>query len=106
MDAKISAAIPLEFVGLAEGVKLGGVLTIDRHEVNIECLPKHLLGKIEVDVTGLGMDGTLRVKDLPVFDGVTYTVGPNRMIAVVHAAASADVSVSDEDDDLAENAKA
>jgi len=106
MDAKISAAIPLEFVGLAEGVKLGGVLTIVRHEVNIECLPKHLLGKIEVDVTGLGMDGTLRVKDLPVFDGVTYTVGPNRMIAVVHAAASADVSVSDEDDDLAENAKA
>lgn len=104
MDTKINAVIPLEFVGTAEGVKLGGVLTIVRHEVDIECLPKHLLGKIELDVSSLGMDGTLRVKDLPVFEGVTYKVGPNRMIAVVHAAASGEVADSDEDEDLGEGA--
>jgi large subunit ribosomal protein L25 len=104
MDTMISAVIPLEFVGVAEGVKLGGVLTIVRHEVDIECLPKHLLGKIEIDVTGLQMDETIRVKDLPAFEGVTYTVGANRMIAVLHAAAAAEEVTDDDDDDVAEDA--
>ena len=104
MDTVINAVIPLEFIGLAEGVKLGGVLTIVRHEVDIECLPKSLLGKITVDVTALGMDESLRVKDLPAYDGVTYTVGPNRMIAVVHAAAAPEVEEEEEEEEIIEEA--
>jgi large subunit ribosomal protein L25 len=102
MDETVKAVIPIRFEGLPEGVKLGGILTTVRHEVEIECLPSNLIGTIVVDVTHLGMDDALRVKDLPKFDGVTYQLGPQRTIAVVHAEKSVVVD-EDEDEDLVVN---
>ena len=84
MDKEIAAVIPVTLVGSPEGVKLGGVLTMVRHEVEITCLPKNLPGEIRVDVTGLGLDDALRISDLPQLEGVVYTLEANRVVAVVH----------------------
>ena len=51
MEKPVTAIIPLKFTGAPEGVKLGGTLTLVRHEVEIECVPKYLLGSITVDVS-------------------------------------------------------
>jgi large subunit ribosomal protein L25 len=99
MDQTVSAVIPLRFEGQPEGVKLGGILTTVRHEVEIECLPNNLIGTIVVDVTHLGMDDALRVKDLPKFEGVTYQLGLQRTLAVVHAE-KAVVVEEEEDEDV------
>lgn len=84
MDKKVKAMIPLNFTGSPAGVKLGGVLTMVRHEVEIECLPKDLMGAITVSVSGLGLDDKLTIGDLPNPEGVTYTLGAKRTVAVVH----------------------
>lgn len=84
MDKKIIATIPIAVVGIPAGVKLGGILTTVRHEVEIECLPKNLPGTISIDVTNLELDEAFRVKDLPELDGVVYQAEPQLVIAVVH----------------------
>jgi len=84
MDKAVIAAIPIEVTGTPAGVKMGGVLAIVRHEVEVECLPRNLPGSIQVDVSALGMNDALRIKDLPQFEGVTYLLGPERTVVVVH----------------------
>lgn len=99
MDKPVTVVIPLKFTGQPEGVKLGGILTIVRHEVEVTCLPKDLPGTILLNVDGLGMDEAVRIGDLPELDGVKYTLGPKRTVAVVHAP---DKEASDEEDELEE----
>ena len=83
MDKQVNAVIPIETVGVPEGAKLGGVLTVVRHKLEIECLPKDLIGVIKVDVSSLGLNEALRVGDLPEYDGIRYLLDPQRTVATV-----------------------
>lgn len=85
MEKPVTVTIPLHFEGTPEGVKFGGVLTIVRHEIEIDALPGKLLGRIDVNVAHLGLDEAIRIGDLPKFDRVSYKLGANRTVAVVHA---------------------
>ena len=85
MDKPVTVVIPIKCHGQPEGVKLGGILTIVRHEVEVTCLPKDLPGTIMLDVSSLGMDQALRVSDLPAMEGVNVNLESKRTIAVVHA---------------------
>lgn len=96
MDKPVTVVIPVSFTGQPAGVKLGGVLTIVRHEVEVTCLPKDLPGSYKLDVSDLGMDEAIRVGDLPQLDGVTLNLEARRTIAVVHAP---DKEASDEEED-------
>jgi large subunit ribosomal protein L25 len=97
MDKKVSAVVPVETVGVPEGVKLGGVLTVVRHELEILCLPSKLLGAIKVDVSKMVLMDTLRIGDLPSYDGVEYVLGPSRVVASVRP--KGQESLGDEDDE-------
>lgn len=99
MDTKVVTTIPIDCVGSPEGVKLGGVLTIVRHEIEIECLPKDMPGSIKVDVTHLNIDDAIRIGDLPQLEGVEYQLGPKRTVAVVHPPDQVK-AVDDEEDDV------
>lgn len=96
MDQPVTVVIPVKCVGQPEGVKLGGVLTIVRHEVEVTCLPKDLPGSFSVDVSALGIDEAVRVRHISKVEGVTINLEPKRTIAVVHAP---DKEATDDDDD-------
>ena len=99
MEKKVKVVIPVEMVGdTPAGIKLGGVLTHVLHEIEIECVPKHIPAVINVDASGLGMDQAIRVRDLPAFEGVEYQIGPNRVVAVVHMP-DKDASEHEEEDE-------
>jgi large subunit ribosomal protein L25 len=67
MMEKITAQVPLVFVGEAPGVEAGGILLHNIDEVEIECLPGDLVRHIDVDISGLKeIDDTIYVKDLKV----------------------------------------
>lgn len=70
MEAKLRIPVPLHFVGRAEGVELGGILQPIRREVEVVCLPAHIPGFIEVDVSSLGFHDAVHVSELNVPDGV------------------------------------
>lgn len=65
-DKKVSATIPLKFVGAAEGVKAGGRLEIKMKSLKVKTLPKYLRENIEVDITNLQLNGNIRVEDVKV----------------------------------------
>lgn len=70
-DMHASVAVHTE--GESFGVRNeGGVLEIQLHDVQIRCRPRHLPEMIVVDVTELHAGQTIKVKDLPVLEGVTY----------------------------------
>lgn len=56
---KLEVSVPLEFVGVAPGVKdLGGLLVKVLHELKIEALPQNLPHQIEVDISTLATFGS------------------------------------------------
>jgi len=66
LDKPIRVEVPIQLVGVAEGVKTqGGILDQTLREVEIECLPTDIPAHIDLDVTSLVFGTVLRVSDLP-----------------------------------------
>ena len=81
---KIHTHVPIVFVGTAKGVKLGGILEVDVREVEVECLPKDLPEKIEIDVTEMEVGDSIHAKDVVLPNGVKIMGNPDASIASVH----------------------
>jgi len=65
-DKKVIATIPLNFTGIAKGVKDGGKLTIKMKALKVKTYPKYLLEQIEVKVDDLELNGNIRVEDVKI----------------------------------------
>jgi large subunit ribosomal protein L25 len=75
MDEKIQADVPLEALGVANGVKnFGGLLEQNLRVLAIECLPRDLPDRITVDVSGLNIGDSIHVRDIQMPSGVTAKV--------------------------------
>jgi large subunit ribosomal protein L25 len=72
MDEKIHAEVPLETVGISNGVKnFGGLLEQSLRTLPIECLPQDLPDRITVDVSAMNIGDTIHVRDIQLPPGVT-----------------------------------
>lgn len=82
---KIEVHIPLEFVGVAPGVKdLGGTLVKVLRELKIEAMPKDLPHEIKVDISTLtNFDSQILAKDIVLPSGVTLVEGADEVVALV-----------------------
>jgi large subunit ribosomal protein L25 len=66
MDRAISVTVPVILRGEAEGVKIdGGMIDFLTREVQIECLPTDIPDLIDVDVSALRLNESIRLRDLP-----------------------------------------
>jgi large subunit ribosomal protein L25 len=65
MDRKITVTVPIITRGEPRGVKLeGGILDFVHREIEIETLPGEIPDHIEVDVTNLGLNEAVYVRDV------------------------------------------
>jgi large subunit ribosomal protein L25 len=86
LHKKITAEVPLSFVGVAHAVNLGGVLLTQTDKVTVESLPQDIPSSIEVDVTVLKEVGQeIKVSDLVVAGNVTITTEATKVIVSVAA---------------------
>src|SRR6266513_647912 len=75
MDEMIQAEVPLEPIGVPNGVKnFGGLLEQSLRALAIECLPRDLPDRITVDVSQLNIGDSIHVRDIPFPSGVTAKV--------------------------------
>src|SRR5207244_8679347 len=66
MDVAIRVTVPIHVVGEARGVKVdAGILELVVRAIEVECLPGDIPERIDVDVTDLGINQSLRVSDIP-----------------------------------------
>ena len=93
LSQKVRVTVPLRLVGEAVGVKLGGgVLEQVLRSVEVECLPEDIAEEFSVDVSNLGLDQTLFVKDLQLGDKFTLVTRGEYAVAVVKAPEGADAA--------------
>ena len=91
MDVAIRVTVPINIRGEARGVKVdAGILELITREIEVECLPGDIPERIDVDVSDLGLNGALRVSDLPANAKVKILESPEQV--VVHV-----VSVKEEE---------
>jgi large subunit ribosomal protein L25 len=70
---------------LAPGIKRGGVLTVVRNEVELNCLAGDIPDHITVDLTGKEVGDVIHIQDVVLPEGVTPTIDRNFVIANISA---------------------
>jgi large subunit ribosomal protein L25 len=66
MDRAITVTVPIHLKGESRGVKTqGGLLDFVTREIEVECLPTDIPERIDVDVTELLLNQSIRLRDLP-----------------------------------------
>jgi len=87
MDKEVHAVVPVVLTGVSDAVKLlGGILTTMTNNIEIKCLPKHLIAHIEADISALkNFHDTITVGDLIFPEGITVLTAPDAIIASVSA---------------------
>ena len=78
VDEVIQADVPVEPVGVANGVKnMGGLLEQNLRSLAIECLPRDLPDVIKVDVSALNIGDAIHVREIQLPAGVTTRIQPD-----------------------------
>jgi len=84
MDKELSFQIPLHLVN-TPGAAMGGVLEHVLRDLTVLCLPTKLVERIDVDVSGLDLGGSLHVRDIQLPEGIKTTLDGNQTVALVAA---------------------
>jgi aminoacyl-tRNA hydrolase/ribosomal protein bL25 (Ctc-form) len=67
MDKVITVTVPVILHGESRGVKQqGGLIDFVTREIQVQCLPTDIPEHIDVDVTELGLNESIRLRDMPV----------------------------------------
>lgn len=83
LDEVTTAEVAVELIGEAAGAIEGGVTTQVAGSLHVSALPMNIPASIEVDVTGLGLNESLRVADLVGVEGVEFLDDPDTVVAAV-----------------------
>jgi large subunit ribosomal protein L25 len=71
MKHKLTVEVPLLFIGKPVGVDNGGELQHIKRELKVSCLPANLPDHIDVDVAGLDIGDSIKVRELTIPEGIT-----------------------------------
>ena len=85
---KLTAIVPVHFVGEEAPVKKGGEISHVLNEIEVTCLPKDLPEFIEVDLSALEIGTIIHLSDLKAPKGVEFVAlahGDDKAVANVHA---------------------
>ena len=86
MDKPIRVEVPVQFVGVAVGVKTqSGILDQVLREVEVECLPADIPSHITVDATNLALGDVVRVADLDHGGKLKFLTDANATVAHITA---------------------
>ena len=88
LTEKVRVKVPLYLTGEPVGVKIGGgILQQALRVIEVDCLPENIAEKFVVDVSQLGLDQTLFVRDLQLGEDQTIVTRGELAVAVVKAPA-------------------
>jgi large subunit ribosomal protein L25 len=86
LTEKVRVVVPVVLTGEPVGVKIGGgVLAQVLRNVEVECLPTDIVEKFTVDISKIGLDETLFVRDLQLGDKYSLVTRGEYAVAVVKA---------------------
>jgi large subunit ribosomal protein L25 len=89
LDKEVQVTIPVETVGRAKGVVLGGRLEILQERIMVRCLPTAIPDSIVVEVTELEIGGKVLVDQLVLPEGVKAVYDRNFPVIAIQTARGA-----------------
>ena len=60
----ITIEVTVQLVGNAQGIRDGGILQHILHKLDVECLPKNIPSHIDVEITNMNINDSIKVSDL------------------------------------------
>lgn len=83
LTEKVTVDVTVHLVGVPDGVKNGGgILEHITRSIEIECLPTQIPSHLDVDVSALGIGGSVHVRDIVVKDAEILS-DPDTTVATV-----------------------
>lgn len=79
----VKIEVPISFDGVAQGLKAGGKLIKRMRKVKIKTTPEHLIDRIVLDTTPMGLGQSQRIRDLQVEDGIEILNNSSIPIATI-----------------------
>ena len=83
MKHKLTVEVSLRFIGKPIGVDNGGELQHIKREIKVSCLPTNLPDHIDVDVAGLDIGDSIKIRELTIPEGITVLDLPDSAVAAV-----------------------
>jgi large subunit ribosomal protein L25 len=96
MGKLLRARVSVHISGNPVGVRDGGILETPLHDIEVECFPKDLPERVNVDISNLGVNQSIHVRDLALGDGVKLISGEDQVVALVKFAKSETASTEEE----------
>ncbi|HHI78798.1 MAG TPA: 50S ribosomal protein L25 [Planctomycetes bacterium] len=83
LDEPMRSTVQIQFVGTPVGLSKDGAFDAPIQEIEVECLPKDLPELLRLVVNDLDVGDSIRVKDLPLGEGVKTLVDPEEIVCQV-----------------------
>ena len=98
-SATVAVAIAVEFINedTCPGIRVGGVLNIVRHEVELNCPASAIPEKITIDLDGVKIGDSIHISSIPLPDGVTPTITDRDFTVATLASPGGGVKNEDEE---------
>ncbi len=100
----VTVEVPIVLIGkdVCKGVKMGGVLEQQLWSVEVECLPRNIPERIEVDITDLEIGDAIHVEDLKLPEGVKVLEDPETTVVVISEPVEEEVAEEAAEEEAAE----
>ena len=82
-DVLLRARVSIQLKGTPLGVREGGILETPLHEIEVECLPKDLPERIELDISNLGVNQSIYVRDIALSSAIRVISPQDQVVVLV-----------------------
>ena len=99
-SANVSVAVPVEFINEEKcpGIKIGGVLNVVRHEVEVNCPAIAIPEKITIDLDGVKIGDSIHISAISLPEGVSPTITDRDFTVATLASPGGGVKNEDDED--------
>jgi large subunit ribosomal protein L25 len=82
--SKVTVRVPISFINeqASPGIKMGGVLNVLAHEIDIVCDPDSIPDTIAIDLTGFEFHHTVHANDVQLGEGMSLPTGGKNFTVV------------------------
>ncbi|HNX94613.1 MAG TPA: 50S ribosomal protein L25 [Holophaga sp.] len=85
---KVRVHVPIVLRGTPAGVKEGGILDFVHRQIEVECLPAHIPGHIDVSVATMKVGDSIRLDQITLDAHLTVIGDAHNVICAVHGLAA------------------
>jgi large subunit ribosomal protein L25 len=82
-DEKIHVDVPIRLSGTAAGTRLGGVLMHTVTDLPVRCLPDRIPESIEIDISHLGINDSIHLRDIELPEGIEPEIDTDQTICSI-----------------------